>query len=125
MPLLISKLQLGQDETSFEDYLVMEVKTSLKLNVVCQRFIYGLGWKREPPSFDLNIELLDPLDVGEGVPLVMKLANAQHQSSIVSYVFYGHPIRVHSFKCNETNKPYQSGSIRHHIGYYFKVATSI
>jgi hypothetical protein len=76
----------------------------------------------KPPSSDLNGEPLDSLDVDERPPLITKLAKCSTSCSIVTYIFYGEPTRVYSYKHIEiachVGKPNKS------ICRYLEVATS-
>ena len=61
-----------------------------------------MGQRIELPSFDLNAKLLDSLDIDERPPPIVKLAVVQHHAHLLVAFFYGQPIRVYSYKRNET-----------------------
>ena len=63
------------------------MKTSLELNIACHsRSIWP--WERiEPPSFDLNAEPLDSLDVDERPQPITKLAYSQHHAQLLATFF--------------------------------------
>ena len=50
----------------------------------------ALGQRIRPPSFDLNVEPLDTLDIDERPPPIMKLAIAQHHA--LHFFFTDNPI---------------------------------
>jgi len=65
-------------------------------------FDLALGQRIKAPSFDLNVEPLNSLDVDERSTQVVKVADAQHHAQLLATFFYGQLIRVYSCKCNET-----------------------
>ena len=85
LALLISKVQLGQDEMPFEDYLTMKGEDIIGAKYCMSELVdMALGQKIKSPGFDLNAKPLDSLHVGERPPPIVKLANAQHHASLLA-----------------------------------------
>ena len=47
----------------------------------------------KPPSFDLNVEPLDSLDVDERPPLTGKLAKSQHHAQFLVTIFMNNQLQ--------------------------------
>ena len=100
---LISKLQLGQDELPFEDYLMMKGEDIIEAKYCMLELVdMTLVHKIEPPSFDLSVEPLDSLDVDDRLPPIVKLIDAQQHAQLLATFFYGEPIRIYSYRPNKT-----------------------
>ena len=70
----ISKLQLGQDEMLFGDYMIMEGEDNVEAKYCMWELVdMALGQRIEPLSVDLNAKPLDSLDVDERPPPIVKL----------------------------------------------------
>ena len=88
LALLILKLQFGQDDMPFEDYMIMKGKDIIEVEYGMWELIdMALGHRIEPPSFDLHAMLLDSLVVDERPPLIMKLVDAQHHAQLLLNIF--------------------------------------
>ena len=60
------KLQLGQDEIPFEDYLIMKGEDIIEVEYCMSKLVdMTLGQRIKPPRLDLNAKPLDFLDVDE------------------------------------------------------------
>ena len=93
LALLRSKLQLGQDEMPFVDFLIMEGEDIIQVEYCILELVdVALRQRQEPPSLDLTVEPLDFLNVDERPPLRVKLANAQHHVQLLATFLMGHPL---------------------------------
>jgi hypothetical protein len=62
----------------------------------------ALGQRIEPTSLDLTVETVNPLDVDERPPPIVKLKDAQqHAQLLATYILNGQFIRLHSRKYDE------------------------
>ena len=87
----------------FEDYMILEGEDIVEDEYCMSKLIdMALGHRPEPHSFDLNVELLDSLDVDEKHVPILKLGRCSTLCSIISYVFFGHPIRIYTCIHDET-----------------------
>jgi hypothetical protein len=56
----------------------------------------ALGQRIEPTSLDLTVETVNPLDVDERPPPIVKLTDAQQHAQLLATFFIGQFIRLHS-----------------------------
>ena len=90
---LISKLQLGHDEMSFKDYLILKGEDIIQAGYcVLELFHMALVQRMEPLGLDLNPKLLDSFDFDERPPRVVKLANAQHHARLLATSSIDNPL---------------------------------
>ena len=92
LALLISKLQLGQDEMSFKDYMIMKGEDIIEVEFCMSKLVdVALEQRIKTHSFDFNAELLDSLNVDERPPPIVKLTNAQHHAQLLARVPMDNP----------------------------------
>jgi hypothetical protein len=88
LALLISKLQLGSDEMPFEEYVVMEGEDIIEAEYCMSELVdMALGQRIEPASLDLTAETINPLDVDERPPPIVKLTDAQQHAQLLATFF--------------------------------------
>jgi hypothetical protein len=81
MSLLISKLQLGSYEMPFEEYVVMEGEDIIEVGYCMSELVdMALGQRIELASLDLTAETVNPLDVDERPPPIVKLTDTQQHA---------------------------------------------
>lgn len=90
---LVLKLYLGQDEVSFEDYLIMKGANIIEAEYCMTKLVdMALGHKIDTPSFDLIVGPLNSLDVDESPSHVVKLADAQHHVQLLGTFLMDNPL---------------------------------
>ena len=78
----------------FEDYLILKGEDIIEVEYCMSELVdMALGQRKEPPSFDLNEEPSNSLDVDERPPPIMRSTYA-HQTQLLATFFDEQPIRV-------------------------------
>ena len=80
---LISKLQLGDDEMSFETYIQMEGEEITELKLSIDELVDATLGINHAQGFDLNVDL-HSVDVDHVAPPAVKLSDAKHHASLLS-----------------------------------------
>ena len=88
MALLISKLQLGSDEMPFEENVVMEGEDVIEAEYCMSELVdIALGQRIEPTSLNFTTETVNPLDVDERPPPIVKLMDVQQHAQLLATFF--------------------------------------
>ena len=80
---LISKLQLGDDEMSFETYIQMEGEEITELELSTDELVDAALGVNHAQDFDLNVDL-HSIDVDDVAPPTIKLSDAKRHASLLS-----------------------------------------
>ena len=77
----------------FEDYLIVKGVNIIEGEYCMTKLVdMALGHKIDTPSFDLNVEPLNSLDVDESPMHVVQLADAQHHVSLLGTFLMDNPL---------------------------------
>ena len=80
---LISKLQLGDDEMSIETYIQMKGEDTIELELSTHELVDVALETNYAQDFDLNIDL-DSLDMDDVAPPTKRLSDTKHHASLLS-----------------------------------------
>ena len=73
---------------TIEDDMIMEVEDIVEVEYCMSKLVdLALGQTIEPPRFNLNVDPLRSLDVGERPPPIVKVEYAQHHAQLLHTFF--------------------------------------